>query len=263
MKQNEQLDFGQRVDYLRNDSTSGSSQLVAKALEILEDAVDLANGDLLFDSIAELTERLRNAQPAIAALQNIMQYILSEISSKSGKRKIKSTIIQIKNKVEKASEICINSAINIIYRHTSNPTIITCSYSSNVFKFIKKSYELGKSPFLFCLESSWKGIDYHKQLVDQCKDRSYQAQELMMNDLEKAILVSDFVLIGADIIFPSGRIVNGLPSFKLAFEVNRRIPFYVIAESFKSGSHIQLQDGYDYVPGTLISEIITDNLFYK
>ena len=65
-------------------------------------------------------------------------------------------------------------------------------------------------------------------------------------------------IIGADRILDDNSVINGIPSLELAKQCNSKIPFYVMAESFKKDNNLIIEEGFDLIPNHLIAEIISN-----
>ena len=72
----------------------------------------------------------------------------------------------------------------------------------------------------------------------------------------------DCGIIDADSIIAGKGAVNGLPSLSLTEKLAQRsISVYVIGESFKKWDNIHLEDGFEFIPTKLITDVWSDEEF--
>lgn len=247
-------EFRTRIEEIRNDFTNGSSVIAGNVLKILEDAIKInKNSDRKI--IPDIASELLSAKPHMAAPSNILKIFINEFPKLSGQAELLKFIKKLETDMQLASETCIKLAFAQLHIK-EKISLLTCSYSSNVFNIISQS---GTGSTVYILQSIWNGIDYSEMLQAQLKVLNVKCNVLSEDDKIPEI---DFALLGADAVLYSGDIINGKPSLYLAKLVNGiNIPLFVVAESFKKCEEIQITDGFELIPNELITDIITDNIF--
>ncbi len=244
------------IDKIKNDFLNGSSIIVRKAISLIQKVLEFNDPRLVID----VAEKIKNARFSIIAIYNLMNYFIEQIKINPDEFSEKFEIF--KKNVDLATEKSIQSAFDSLFKDAKSVTkILTCSYSSNVCKVIKKTYEEGIQTRLFVLHSSWRGIDFHKIVIEKAKSYNIDFTYVPFDSLENTLKQIDIGLIGADIIFHSGAIINGIPSFYMATKMENKVPLYSVAESYKIATTIKIEDGFDYLPPNLVTKVFTDNIF--
>ncbi|MBM2815513.1 MAG: hypothetical protein HW421_2275 [Ignavibacteria bacterium] len=86
-------------------------------------------------------------------------------------------------------------------------------------------------------------------------------QQIKREQLISTSEIFSCILTGADKILLDGSVVNGFPSLEVAKLNQKKIPFYVIGESFKYSSSQSIEDGFDIIPAEFITKIFSDEIF--
>ncbi len=251
----EHYNIEQEIEQIRNDYTNGSSIIARNAIAILDKLSQSNDPKLIIDT----AEKLKSAKPTIISLYNLMNYIIDKINS--DKRGVPLIIYNVKEQIEEATNQCIDSSFKTLFSKINQANIITCSYSSSVLKLIEKAHNENIRINLYALHSCWQANNYHKFILDKTNQIGINCEYLRLDQIDDILNNLDFGLIGADIIFLSGAIVNGIPSFYMANKLANKVPLYAIGESFKLATHIKIEDGFDYIPQNLISQVIIDYVF--
>jgi len=243
-----------RIEEIRNDFTNGSSVIAWNVLNLLADAIKIID-ESDKDNILDLAKELLSAKPHMAGPTNILEIFNKQFPRYSTKSEIANFLNKLNSDLLLASDTCVSLAIEKLIEKEKT-SILTCSYSSNVFNIISSA----KSKMtVYILQSIWNGIDYGEIWIDKLSDLNVECNVLSEDD---AIPVIDFALIGADAVLYSGDIINGIPSLYLAKSMKKiGIPLFVVAESFKKCKQIPIIDGFEQIPNELISDIITDDIF--
>ena len=66
-------------------------------------------------------------------------------------------------------------------------------------------------------------------------------------------------MVGADTLLPDGGIINGWPTLGLAQAARHMIPLYAVCEAYKMSANPVIQAGYELVPASLITKVVTDS----
>ncbi len=249
------------IKALSNDYDSGSTAIAIKAVEILFKAMTYKEIISKYRRVAEVAAFLVSAKPAMAALKNLVNYSLDRINNRGNLSyaQLKKNII---NKANESGRLCLENITHIVEKEGSD-VFITCSYSSTVIKFFDYWKARGNKFRVVAIESKWKERDFSKYLCKKCKESDIECSIAGINAMDDYIKDGACSIIGADSIIPGEGVINGIPSLRLAKKTHGKIPFYVLGESFKIIDGMNIDEGFDFVPLNYISEIITDDLFYK
>ncbi|TAL68165.1 MAG: hypothetical protein EPN82_12275 [Bacteroidetes bacterium] len=248
------LVFQKRIEEIRNDFINGSSVITRNALKILSDAVQYYDFSQKY-SVLVIAQDLLTTKPQMAAPTNILKIFMSEFPKFSNNNDITFLINKLESDLSTATEdskkICFDGLFG-----ESNLSVMTCSFSSNVFDIIIKS---GTSTSIYVLSSKWRSIDFGKIWQNKLEEYKIKCKIIEVNGKLPKI---DFALIGADAVLHKGDVLNGTPSLNLAELMERnKYPTYVIAESFKRCREIPISDGFEYIPKNLVTKIFSDSIF--
>ncbi len=248
------------VSSIREDYKNGSIEIVKNALLGLKKI----NQDISLESekFNFLLDELKNAKPSMHALKNSINLIQTEVESK-GLAFLNQILDNLLAKIETSSEKTIRNAIDYVSQmfRLGDLSILTTSYSSTALKFFETLSKLRKIQ-IFVLKSRWKNFDYSKSTFKKCIEQGI-ATDIVDNDkLEILSSKTSFAITGADCICPKEGIVNGIPTKHLAeFCFERKIPYFVLAESIKFSEKCTSSDGFDWVDIKFVTQIFTDNSF--
>jgi len=227
--------------------------IARNVLNLLTDAANYFNESNKIN-ILVLANELLLAKPNMAAPTNILKIFINEFPKLSAKKEIANFLKNLESDMYRASDKCINLTIEKLFKK-ENTSILTCSYSSNVFNIIACA---GIDLNVYVIQSIWNDIDFSAIWLDKLKVLKVKCNVILIDDNLPKI---DFALIGADAVLYSGDIINGTPSLYLAQSINKiGLPLFVVAESFKKCKEIQIADGFELIPKEFITEIITDNI---
>lgn len=253
--------FASKIELIKNDLSNGSSIITKNALMLLTEAGSFFTGPDVIIFTVRMAEQMKTIRPSFSALRNLLGVCIKEMVKGGDEINLDMLVRDIISKMESAGNLVIERASDKIAKDRQNINILTCSYSSLIIRFINHLKKAGLSIKIITIETSWKGQYFGAALVKKCNETGVRAKAVGIDDLSAAIDVSDVIVLGADTILHDGSAINGLPSYKLLTMNNLRLPVFVLAESYKRSSDIFLEDGFDYIPGYLISEIIFDDLF--
>lgn len=243
------------IDKIKNDYINGSSVIVRKALSLIEKLLKFNDPQL----IIETAEKLKTAKHSIISLYNLMNFFIEQIKINS--ENLSDKFENFVKLVDLATETSIQSAFEELFKDLKSASIVTCSYSSNVCKTIRKAHQEGIKIKLYALHSYWRGNSFHQMVIEQARSYGIDCTYLPLESLENSLKQIDMGIIGADIIFHSGAIINGIPSFYMASKMENKVPLYSVAESYKIATAIKIEDGFDYLPQNLVTKVFSDTIF--
>jgi translation initiation factor 2B subunit (eIF-2B alpha/beta/delta family) len=246
---------------IADDNINGSNTILLNSIDVVLYALELVNPDTYPNQIKQVATRLKEAKPIMAAQSNIMDIIIKETNHVPDIGILKEKIISLKSKIPEATHKTIENAFNTIALGKNELSVITCSYSGAVYEFLKYCFGRNVKIALTSVEYSWRGVDFHKMMIEKCTEVGIEGRSISFDNIDKAISRSDCAIIGADSIFLSDKVINGTPSHRLALNCFGKLPFYVIAESYKKGDLAFVKDGFDFVPNSFITSIFSDSLF--
>jgi translation initiation factor 2B subunit (eIF-2B alpha/beta/delta family) len=252
----------EKIDSIRNDFDNGSTTIAKKALGVLEFAIikyKITSYKMLYD----ISQLLIEAKPSMAAVRNLVRYCRSKLKGNVNSE----VFLHVFVKEKLATAYSISDALEYISRKkkTFKPYkklhILTCSYSSAFIQFLREAKKDKLQVSVNVLESNWNNRKYGELTAKECLAMKVNCQIFPDNEIDDAIKKSNLIITGADTILPKGRIVNGYPSLELAKSAFHKIPFFVIAESYKKSKGYHETDGFDYIPAQYIKKIFSDSLF--
>jgi len=216
---------------LRDDNTSGATELLEKTLDIIKIQLKLtedSNADITKE-IYRLSKEIINSRPSMAPLINVIGYLIHDLRIIT-----KNNILERLNQFE-AEKVGRQKALDESFRSfltskgKKDLKIMLISYSSTLNKLLKnnKDYPLE----IFILESR-PLLEGHK--VAENLSSYFKTHLIIDAAMGKFIDVIDLVLIGVDSILKNGSIINKIGTFPLAILANtKKIDVYAVADSFK------------------------------
>ncbi len=249
------------IDAIRNDFDNGSSTIAKNAIDVFAMAVSVYEDK---DQIIETGKLLLKAKPAMAALQNIVNMCIERINDMEHPNSFSEEAKELKTYMDNATTKVVDKAIEYMNKSKKNKSkydtvrIITASYSSTVIELFKELYKRSIPVRIYAMESKWHGRDYAESIIKSCKEIGIECNYITQNEAIENINNLDFAISGADSFQNDGSVVNGIPSLYLAKISKDKIPYLVLAESYKKADKVIIEDGFELVPSKYISEIITD-----
>lgn len=243
------------INSIRNDKDGGSSEIARKALATFAEGVGENP-----ESAAEIKSALLAARPSMAAIGNVIEKAYEIFTENPG-----ISVDKLKNRVsdliDGASKISLESAAEtIVGKFGADFSAASCSFSGAILNFAEKVSREGAKPKFNVLESNFSGKKYGRNLAEKLNDLGIESELFGDSQSDKVVEKSDFVIIGADKILPTGA-TNGFPSLNLAESARGRIPVYVVAESYKLTDNAGTEPGLDFIPGDFVDEIFMDSIF--
>ncbi|MCX7880476.1 MAG: hypothetical protein N2517_07420 [Ignavibacteria bacterium] len=250
----------EKIDSIRNDLESGSTTILKNSIQVILDI----NSQYVLDQamLGEIVKELICAKPTMSAPKNVLSKIYNEVEAE-GIGILTDICNQMLEKINTSSQNTTRLASEFFrLRYISkNKTILSTSFSSAVIRVIE---ELSKTDNLkvVAVESKMGEFDYSFALVETCRKFGAETLILSFSEIENLAYPIDFAIIGADCVAKDVEVVNGTPSFLLAkFCQAKKIPFYVVAESFKFSNKCLTEEGFDRIPWNYITDILSDSLF--
>jgi translation initiation factor eIF-2B subunit delta len=215
---------------LKTDKTSGASELIEIALEILETylhTIKDPNMDIKED-IFELSKELFNVRPSMAPIINTMGYFIHDLEFFS-----KQTFLE-KLKTFPAERFRIDSALtssfhSFLDRFKGKLNVMLISYSTTIIKHLKENV---KNDFTFYVLESRPLLEGRR--TAEILSSNFETHLITDSAMGKFIKKVDIVLLGIDSILREGSIVNRIGSYPLAcIAAANSKDVYAIGDSFK------------------------------
>ena len=247
--------LNEKIEAIENDLENGSTTIAKNAIDVFAFAVDQYPENP--GKIKEAANKIKKAKPSMAALQNMIDRCLVNISDMEAPFSFKNSAYQLKKDMDKETGVIIKKAVSLLSEKDQPLGIVTASYSSTVIKLFKELNNKETSIKIYALESVWQKRDYAEAVIKECSKEHISSQHLKMDDLESIIERLDAAIIGADSFHEKGSAVNGIPSYDLSKKCSDKIEFYVLAESYKKSNEAKIEDGFELIPEEYITKIIT------
>lgn len=225
-------EFQERISDLKADKTSGSEEIVRKAIQLIKN--EIQKDPIRYGKIMDLSEMLREViviKKEMSALRNVLIYFIDFFQHGIAVEDLADRVIQ---KMDDQRNHLIENLIPIISKCKN---IVTMSRSSTIFSALRKLSEdqdRENLPELTIFES--RPALEGKKLALEVVNLGYKVNYLVDAAAGRAIqaLNPDLVLIGADTIFPNGNVVNKIGCHALAiFAFQCKIPFYIASTTLK------------------------------
>ncbi|MFX0074981.1 MAG: hypothetical protein ACFE96_06030 [Candidatus Hermodarchaeota archaeon] len=216
---------------LHLDKTSGASELIEIALEIIKTLLDSIKDDEMdiTESIHELSREFLKVRPSMAPIINTMGYFLHDLQSYTKKNLLErfNGFTQKREGIEKDLLASFDSFLSKFEGKHLNVMLI--SYSTTIIKCLKAEktrdftfYILEARPLLEGRRTAeMLSIDFETHLITD-------------SSMGKFIDLIDFVLLGIDSILKDGSIVNKIGSHPLAcLATDNNKEVFVVGDSYK------------------------------
>ena len=250
-------EVAERIDEIRNDQVHGATYLAREAVRVLARAAEAraSDGGYIPD-LDEVSRRLGRAKPAMGAIGNVARRFVEELG-RSGEGCDPHTLVgQLLDRMEEASSEAARRAAGFVFE---GARVLTCSHSSAVVGTFKTAKASGGRFSVAALESRTGGLSYGERLLEEVSALGIAAILVSDAAVSKGVGKADMVMVGADKLLSDGAIVNGWPTLKLGLATRGSNPFYVVCESFKLDPDPRTEEGFDFVPASLITRVITEN----
>lgn len=220
---------------IREDNTSGASELVHRAVQCLilfsETSKDPLPSRFKRD-LLDFMHRLISSQPAMAPFLNLANVVLMRIEDAEDVEGIKEAIGEAANTfLRRLREIPPRIAIHAASLFSGKDRILTHSYSSTVFEAIRFASNAGRSLKVICTESrpALEGVNLAKKLAIEGVE-----VHLALDSAAPFLLREvDLLLTGGDALSPLG-LVNKIGTYGIAIAAKARgVPFYALCGTDK------------------------------
>lgn len=269
-------EVAQMIEEIRQDKDHSASWLSLRAIG----AVRLAAGKssagttaTFLNDMKGVARELAEARPPMAPIGNLVAQWFYETSHgpevEAGLDARRAFAIRNGDRIVKARR----GALNRLAEHGSqvvedDDILLSCSDSATVVESLRAAKLAGKEFGVYVAESRTSGGKaYGEAMAEKMKAESIPVKVIPdhSRSIADSVAKSNKVVVGADSILDNGSLINGAPTMAIAEAAHaRRIPFYVVCESTKfsalrlAGRHLWLEEGFEVVPGALITRIVTE-----
>ena len=219
------------IQDLKTDKTSGASELIEFAIEILEaylHTIKDPNMDIK-EVIFELSKDLFNVRPSMAPIINTIGYIIHDLEFFS-----KQTLLK-KLKSFPAERLRIDNALSSSFHsfldrfEGKKLKVMLISYSTTIIKHLKEN---AKNDFTFYILEARPLLEGRR--TAEILSTNFETHLITDSAMGKFIKNVDFVLLGIDSIMRDGSIVNKIGSYPLAcIAAANNKDVYAFGDSFK------------------------------
>jgi len=216
---------------LKTDKTSGASELIEIALEILEaqlHTIKDPNVDIK-EVIFELSKALFNARPSMAPIINTIGYFIHDLEFFSKQ------ILLEKLKTFPAERIRIDNALTSSFHsflerfEGKKLNVMLISYSTTIIKHLKENT---KNDFTFYVLEARPLLEGRR--TAEILSSNFETHLITDLAMGKFIKKVDIVLLGIDSILRDGSIVNKIGSYPLAcIAAANNKDVFAVGDSFK------------------------------
>lgn len=215
---------------LKTDKTSGASELIEFALEILEaylHTVKDPNLDIK-EVVFELSKELFNVRPSMAPIINTLGYFIHDLEFFN-----KQTFLE-KLKTFPAERLRIDNALtssfhSFLDRFEGKLKVMLISYSTTIIKHLKENT---KNDFTFYVLESRPLLEGRR--TAEILSSNFETHLITDSAMGKFIKKVDIVLLGIDSILRDGSIVNKIGSYPLAcIAAANNKDVYAVGDTFK------------------------------
>jgi translation initiation factor 2B subunit (eIF-2B alpha/beta/delta family) len=247
-----------QIDDIRNDNLSGANELALRAIEVIQNQLDLiAYEDRdIKDLFLKLVGNIIRVRPSMAPLINSMGFLISNIDEFTKGSIFKAISLFYKFQTKKQEKLQENFKLLLNRLALSEISIITLSYSSTLLNIIQSAKDFS---FNFYVLESRPLLEGQK--LAEILSKTYETHLIVDAALGKFIDHIDLVLIGVDSILKDGSIINKIGTYPLAAlakSSNKQV--YVICDSFKYNlwSHYGIEVKIEEKP---INEVYNKKVF--
>ncbi|MFW9829328.1 MAG: hypothetical protein ACFFEY_17270 [Candidatus Thorarchaeota archaeon] len=220
-----------QLNELMNDNSSGASEFIDKAFEIIRTKLSQINDshkDIKSDVIYIL-KQIIETRPSMAPLINTMGYLISNLKQ-FNKKYLEQKLVQFNiDRKKRIESLEVNFHKFYEQRKSKSFKIMLISYSSTINNLLLKFKEFNFE--IYVMES--------RPLLE-----GHQVAEILSSHFKTHLIIDaamgnfideiDVVLIGVDSILKDGSIINKIGTLPLALLANtRKIDVYAICDTFK------------------------------
>ncbi|MFX1346188.1 MAG: hypothetical protein ACFFAI_13840 [Promethearchaeota archaeon] len=231
------------LEALRNNKTSGASEFIDDALEIIKVQLELTEDQSIniSEEIYALFKKLIDSRPTMAPLINCIGYLLHNLSTIT-KTNLEKRIKQFKNKEnerKKALEYYFREFLK--ERENNLKKMMLISYSSSILNLLQKNSDFDLEILVLESRPLLEGRTTAKFL-----SKYFKTTLIIDAAMGKFIEQVDLVLIGVDSILKDGAIINKIGTYPLAVLAKlNNIDLFAIGDSFKY--NLRSHYGYEVI----------------
>ena len=234
-----------------DDHDSSASTLTQKAIDILLDmALSSEDGGRLSDAARQIAD----GKPSMAGLANAAHNFVDRVGA-LGPNPCDKAMIELAKTLQQELIDCARRAS--LYAAQMIPTeglVATCSASTLARETIEMARPRRVVVYVERGQYEVHGFRMAQDLA--AGGANVQTTFSLRNEWDSNR--PNIAIVGADSVTPEF-IVNGSPSLHLAESVRCLAPFYVVCERIKFTRETQVADGFDRIPVSLVSGIITED----
>ena len=234
-----------------DDHDSSASTLTQKAIDILLDTA-LSSEDS--GRLSDAARQIADGKPSMAGLANAAHNFVDRVGS-LGATHCKKAMIELAKTLQQELTDCARRAS--LYAAQMIPTeslVATCSASTLARETIEMSRP--RRVVIYVERGQYEVHGFRMAQDLAAGGANVQTAFSLWN--ERSSNRPSMAIVGADAVTPEF-IVNGSPSLHLAESVRCLAPFYVVCERIKFTRETQVADGFDRIPVSLVSGIITED----
>jgi len=220
-----------RIHDLKTDKTSGASELIEFALEILEaylHTIKDPNMDIK-GVIFELSKEIFKVRPSMAPIINTIGYFIHDLeffSKRTLLEKLK-TFPEERLRIDKALTSSFHSFLDRFEGKKLNVMLI--SYSTTIIKHLKENT---KNDFTFYVLESRPLLEGRR--TAEILSSNFETHLIADSAMGKFIKKVDVVLLGIDSVLRDGSIINKIGSYPLAcIAAANNKDVYAVGDSYK------------------------------
>ncbi len=244
------------IENVRNDREHGASFLARESLRVLALAAELSISDEQSSfALKNVASQLARARPPMAAIKTMARRFVAEIERREPDYDSQLIKRDLLREMESASMKAARNAAEVVQQ---GARVLTCSYSSAVLRSFAYAREAGRTFRVLAVESKIGEVSHGRSFLKEATTLGISADLVRDDSIAECLKRADMVLVGVDAILPDGSAVNGWPTRELAELARDIVPFFVVGESFKRDTEAHVEEGFELVPGNLITRTITD-----
>jgi len=258
------VEVSKGIEAIKREKIQGAGWLSREALKVLGLAARTSQArerDELLAELKEVARELANARPSMAPIANSVARLFYECSNlaepdlHSLREFAQRRALELAQALEQAAFRAAEQAAKLI---EEGDRVMTCSYSSVLLQALRKGR--GEKSFEILIAESKVDEKYGELLARELTLAGIQPQVIPDKEIEHYASQASRALTGADSVIADGTVINGSPTYRLALAASRRgIPFHAVCELNKfSPQSPRLERGFDEIPPTLVSGIITE-----
>ena len=190
----------------------------------------------------------------MAAIWNMVRRFLREAGREGAEFDADSLEAKLMSEMDAASGEAARRASEILW---DGAMVLTCSHSSAILGTFKAALASGKRFSVAAVESRVGTLPYGENMVKDVSTLGLGAVLVADSAIYEAVHKVNVAMVGADTWLPDGGIINGWPTLGLGQAARNTIPLYVVCEAYKLSDAPGIEAGYDLVPPSLITAVIT------